>query len=289
MQENFGAFERCVRKAEALKKKMRVALVCPDEGVARVALRAKARGLAEPVAFGMEPIEGMQTQLAGSPQEAAENALELCVKGGADTVMKGLLNTNTFLKTVVRSSFRTSYLTHCSILDIEGFGHPIVVSDGTVTPFPDLSQKIEITKNAVRCARLLERAPVKVAVLSANELVLPGIPSGSDARELSRMAGEGAIPEAVVDGPIALDSALSKEACEKKGLRFAFTPPADVLICPDLESAAMLIKAAVYLAKACVAGLLWGARRPIVLTSRADSEESKYVSLCLCKLAMEEE
>jgi len=122
--------------------------------------------------------------------------------------------------------------------------------------------------------------------LSANELILPGIPSGNDAAILCKMAERGQIASAVIDGPMALDSAFSKEACEKKGLRFAFEPPADVLIAPDLESAAMFIKSAVYLAGARVAGVLWGTRNPVVLTSRADSEDAKYVSLCLCKLAV---
>jgi len=138
-----------VSVAEALKKKMRVALVCPDEGwlVWRSARRPGGWRNLSPSA--MEPIEGCRHNSLEAPGGGGKRSGAVCERR-RDTVMKGLLNTNTFLKTVVRSSFRTSYLTHCSILDIEGFGHPIVVSDGTVTPFPDLSQKIEITKNAVR-------------------------------------------------------------------------------------------------------------------------------------------
>jgi len=286
MKKELNAFSECIRKAEALKGSFRVALVYPDDGMARIARLARERGVAEPIAFSRENIEGIETRVVESPEEAVEKALELCLEGGADTLMKGLLNTNIFLKAIVRSPFKTGYITHCSILEIPGFEKSFVVSDGTVTPFPDLAQKVEITRNAVCCAQLLGKSVVDVAVLSANELVLPGIPSGSDAAVLCKMAERGQIASAVIDGPMALDSALSKNACEKKGLRFAFEPPADVLIAPDLESAAMFIKSAVYLAGARVAGVLWGTRNPVVLTSRADSEDAKYVSLCLCKLAV---
>lgn len=286
MKKELDVFAECIRKAEALKGIFRVALVYPDDGLVRIARLAKEKGVAEPIAFSSESIAGIETRLAGSPEEAVEKALELCLQGGADTLVKGLLNTNTFLKAIVKSPFKTGYITHCSVLAIPGFEKAVVVSDGTVTPFPDLAQKVEIIKNAVRCARLLGKSVVDVAVLSANELVLPGIPSGTDAAVLCKMAERGQITSAVIDGPMALDSALSKSACEKKGLRFAFEPPADVLIAPDLESAAMFIKSAVYLAGARVAGVLWGTRNPVVLTSRADSEDAKYVSLCLCKLAV---
>lgn len=286
MKRESDAFADCARKAEALKGDFRVALVYPDAGMVRMAHLAQEKGVAEPIAFSKENVAGIETHVVGSPEEAVEEALELCLQGGADTLVKGLLNTHTFLKAIVKSPFKTSYITHCSVLAVPGFEKPFVVSDGTVTPFPDLAQKVEITRNAIRCAQLLGKSVVNVAVLSANELILPGIPSGSDAAVLCKMAERGQIASAVIDGPMALDSALSREACEEKGLRFAFEPPADVLIAPDLESAAMFIKSAVYLAGARVAGVLWGTRNPVVLTSRADSEDAKYVSLCLCKLAV---
>lgn len=286
MRKESEAFAECMCRAEALKGNFKVALVCPEEGMVRVARKARERCVAEPIAFTMEKIEGIETHLVGSPEEAVEKALQFCLQGGADTLAKGHLNTNLFLKAIVKSPFRTGYLTHCSVLEIPGFEKPIIVSDGTVTPCPNLAQKVEITKNAIRCARILRNVVPNVAILSANELILPGIPSGSDAAILSKMVERGQIAGAVIDGPMALDSALSSEACDKKGLRFAFKPPADVLIAPDLESAVMLIKSAVYLAGARVAGILWGTRNPVILTSRADSEEAKYISLCLCKLAV---
>ncbi|RIE07307.1 MULTISPECIES: phosphate acyltransferase [Candidatus Cryosericum] len=286
MKRDSDAFADCVHRAETLKGDFRVALVCPDAETARMASLAKERGVAEPIAFGTQNVAGIETRVVGSPEEAVEGAVELCLQGGADTIMKGLLNTHTFLKAIVKSPFKTGYITHCSVLAIPGFEKPVVVSDGTVTPFPNLAQKVEITRNAIRCAQLLGKNVVNVAVLSANELILPGIPSGNDAAILCKMAERGQIASAVIDGPMALDSAFSKEACEKKGLHFAFEPPADVLIAPDLESAAMFIKSMVHLAGAQVAGVLWGTRNPVVLTSRADSERAKYVSLCLCKLAV---
>ncbi len=285
MREMSEILAGCVLKAESEGSAFRVALICPDESLIKVARLAREKGLADPVAFNAEKIEGIETHLAKGPEDAMERALGLCAQGSLDTLVKGLVNTNVFLKGIVKSAFRTGYLTHCSILDIPGFDRPLVVSDGTVTPNPDLSQKVEILRNAVYCSKLLGTARPNVALLSANELVVPGIPSGSDAAILSVMAKRGQVADAVVDGPMALDSALSADACEKKGLRFSFRPPADVLIGPDLESAAMLIKSAVHLAGAMVAGILFGTKCPIVLTSRADSEEAKYLSLCLCKLA----
>lgn len=285
MREMSEILTRCVRKGEADGSAFRVALICPDESLIKIAKLAKERGLADPMAFNAEKIEGIETYVTKGPEDAIERALELCMQGRLDTLVKGLVNTNVFLKCIVKSAFRTGYLTHCSILDLPGFDRPLIVSDGTVTPNPDLSQKVQILRNAVYCSEILGTSRPNVALLSANELVLPGIPSGIDAAILSVMAKRGQVADAVVEGPMALDSALSAEACEKKGLRFSFRPPADILIAPDLESAAMLIKSAVHLAGAIVAGILLGTKCPIVLTSRADSDEAKYLSLCICKLA----
>ena len=285
MREMTKILANCIQKAESSGSRFRVALICPDEGLIEIAILARDKGLADPLVFSMKTMDGIETQIVKSPEEAVEKALELCVNGSVNTLVKGLVNTNVFLKSIVRSAFRTGYLTHCSILDIPGFEKPFVVSDGTVTPNPNLAQKIEILRNAVYCSKLIGISRPNVALLSANELILPGIPSGSDAAIISVMALRGQVADAVIDGPIALDSALSSEACEKKGLNFSFKPPADILIAPDLESAAMLIKSAVHLAGAMVAGILLGTKCPIVLTSRADSKEAKYLSLCICKLA----
>lgn len=285
MREISEPLTRCIQRAESNGSTFKVALICPDEGLVKIAMLAKEKGLADSLAFSTRKIEGIETYLVNSPEEAIEKALELCAQGSLDTLVKGLVNTNIFLKGVVRSAFRTGYMTHCSILDIPGFEKPLIVSDGTVTPNPDLVQKVAILRNAVHCSKILGETKPKVALLSANELVLPGISSGSDAAILSVMARRGQVADAIVDGPMALDSALSKEACEKKGLRFSFQPPADILIAPDLESAAMLIKSAVHLAGAMVAGVLFGTKCPIALTSRADSDDAKYLSLCICKLA----
>ena len=285
MKEEINTFSECIRKAEALNSNFKIALVCPDESMARVARLAKKKGISDSIAFNMQKIQGIETHIVENPLEAVEKALELCIQGEADTLAKGLLNTNIFLRPIVKSSFKISYITHCSALEIKGFERPLIVSDATVTPFPDLEQKVEIIKNSVRCAQLFGKNIVNVAILSANELVLKEFSSGTDAAILSKMAERGQISSAIIDGPMALDSAISKEAMLKKGLSFAFDPPADVLIAPDLESAAMLVKSAVYFAQAQVAGILWGTKNPIVLTSRADTDEAKYVSLCLCKLA----
>jgi len=289
MTKEFGPFSGSIAAAESLGTPCKVAIVCPDEAAVRAGLMAEASGLAKSCAFGTEVAGNIETCLAGSQEEALAKAIDFCVANDNAILMKGHINTNLFLKAIINSPFRSGYLTHCSVLGLAGRETPLVVSDGTVTPCPDLAQKAEITRNAIRCAHIFAGPrPVSVAILSANELVLPGVSSGSDAAILAKMAERGQISGAVVEGPMALDSALSKAACERKGLHFAFEPPADVLIAPDLESGAMLVKSAVYLAGASVAGMLFGARRPVVLTSRADTEVAKYISLCLCKLAMAE-
>lgn len=248
--------------------------------------RSLKNNLAEIIAIHNESISGIQTIIVKSPEKAILKSFNFIKNGKVDTIAKGLVNTAKFLSRIVCSDFRTGYITHTSIIEVPGFSNLFVISDGTVTPKPNLEQKIEIIKNSIKCAKLLGIEKPKVALLSANELVLEDIPSGYDAAIISKMAERGQINDAIIDGPMALDSALSLEAVCSKKLTFSFNPPADVLIAPDLESGALLIKSAVYFAKSAVAGVLWGTRKPIILTSRADTTEAKYISMCICKLAM---
>lgn len=280
------SFKAIKQKAEALKIKFQIALVNPDTEMIDAGRRALENNLAEIIAIHNESINSIKTIIVKNPEEAILNSLDLVMIGKVDTVAKGFVNTAKFLSKVVSSNFRTGYLTHTSIIEVPGFSNLFVISDGTVTPHPNLEQKIEIIKNSIRCAQLLGIEKPKVALLSANELVLKDISSGHDATIISKMAKCGQITGAIIDGPMALDSALSLEAVHSKKLTFSFNPPADVLIAPDLESGALLIKSAIYFGKAAVAGVLWGTRRPIILTSRADTAEAKYISMCICKLAM---
>lgn len=279
-------FTTIAQRAEDMPGKLRLALVYPDETLIEAAQQAVQKDVVEIVALSRTSIPGLPTKQIASPKEAILKAIELTTCGKVDTLAKGLVNTSTFLSKLVASELRSGYVTHTSILEVSGFPNVFVISDGTVTPQPTLEQKVDIVKNGIRCSELLGVNTPKVALLSANEMILPGVPSGHHAAILCKMAERGQLPSACIDGPIALDSALSAEAVRKKHLSFAFDPPADVLIAPDLESGAFLIKAAVYFGKANVAGLLWGTQKPIVLTSRADTARAKYISICLCKLAV---
>ncbi len=279
-------FKKIIQIAESLKFEFKIALVYPDAELIEAGKRALKNNLAKITAIHNESINDIQTIIAKSPEEAMTTSIDLAINGEVDTIAKGLVNTAKILSKIINSKFRVGYLTHTSILEVPGFNNLFIISDGTVTPQPNIEQKIEIIKNSIKCAKILGIKKPKVALLSVNELVLKDITSGSDATVISKMAKNGQITDAIIDGPMALDSALSLEAVNRKNLNFSFDPPADVLIAPDLESGALLIKSAVYFGKAVVAGLLWGTQRPIVLTSRADSAEAKYISMCICKLAI---
>jgi phosphate butyryltransferase len=279
-------FKEIIQRAELLKYEFKIALANPDAELIDAGRRALKNNLAKITAIHNEFINGIQTIIVKTPEEAIMTSIDLAISGEVDTVAKGLVNTAKFLSKIINSKFRVGYLTHTSILEVPGFNNLFIISDGTVTPQPNIEQKIEIIKNSIKCAKILGIERPKVALLSANELILKDISSGSDATIISKMAKNGQIADATIDGPMSLDSALSLEAVNRKKLNFSFTPPADILIAPDLESGALLIKSAVYFGKAVVAGLLWGTQRPIVLTSRADTTEAKYISMCICKLAI---
>lgn len=279
-------FKKIIKRAESIKSEFKVALVNPDAELIEAGRWALKNNLAKIIAIHNELINGIQTIKVKSPEEAIITSIDLAMIGEVHTIAKGFVNTAKFLSKVINSNFRVGYVTHTSIIEVLGFNNLFVISDGTVTPQPDIGQKIEIIRNSINCAKILGIEKPKVALLSANELVLRDLSSGSDATIISKMAKNGQIADAIIDGPMALDSALSLEAVNRKKLTYSFNPPADVLIAPDLESGAFLIKSAVYFGKAVVAGLLWGTKRPIVLTSRADTAEAKYISICICKLAV---
>lgn len=279
-------FQKIVNEAELLNANFKIALVNPDIELIRASERALKTNLAKFVAISSQPINGIETITVENPEEAILKSLELVSTGKVHTMAKGLVNTAQFLSKIISSNFKVGYITHTSILEVPGFDNLFVVSDGTVTPKPNIEQKIEIIKNSIHCARILGVKNPKVALLSANELVLKDISSGHDAEQISKIAKNGLLDNGIIDGPMQLDSALSAEAMNRKKLHFSFNPPADVLIAPDLESAALLIKSAVYFGRALVAGVIWGTRQPIILTSRADTSEAKYISMCICKLAI---
>jgi phosphotransacetylase len=201
--------------------------------------------------------------------------------------MKGSLHTDELMAEVVRkdTGLRTERrISHAFIMDVPTYPKPLVVTDAAINIFPDLETKADIVRNAVDMAHAFGRDMPKVAILSAVETVTPKIPSTIDAAALCKMAERGQITGALLDGPLAFDNAISKEAAEIKGIRSEVAGDADILLVPDLEAGNMLAKQLTFLANADAAGIVLGARVPIILTSRADTVRARMASCAVAVL-----
>jgi len=219
--------------------------------------------------------------------ESAAKAVELVRKGEADILMKGHLHTDDFLRAVLRAEvgLRTDrLLSHVFILQIPMYHKLLAITDAAINIAPDLMQKAAIIQNAVDMLRQLGIDTPKVAALSAIETVNPKIPSTVDAACLHKMAERGQIKNALVDGPMAFDNAISSEAAREKGIHSAVAGDVDVVLVPDIDAGNILYKNLEYLANARIAGLVMGARAPIVLTSRSDPPQARVHSLALANL-----
>ena len=218
--------------------------------------------------------------------EAAEKAVELARQGRVEALMKGSLNTGELMRAVlhktrgIRSERRVS---HVFAFDVPTYPRPLLVSDAAINIAPSLAAMRDITQNAIDLAHALRIASPKVALLSAVETITPDIHSTLTAAALCKMAERGQITGGALDGPLAFDNAVSLAATEVKGIVSAVAGRADILIAPDLEAANILAKQLIYLADAQGAGILMGARLPIILTSRADSPLERMAS---CSLAI---
>ena len=217
-------------------------------------------------------------------REAAWQVMKLVSDGQADIAMKGKVETGDFLRAALSRdlNLRTGRLfTHVAIFEIPEFDRLIFISDAGVTVAPDLEQKVQIVQNAIDVAQALEISQPRVAVLAATETVNPKIPTTLDAANLSKMADRGQIRGGLVDGPLALDNAISPESARIKGIRSEVAGYADILIAPDIEAGNVLAKAITYFAQGKMAGVVVGARCPLILPSRSDTREAKLVSLAL--------
>ncbi|HOY88380.1 MAG TPA: phosphate acyltransferase [Bacillota bacterium] len=215
---------------------------------------------------------------------AADAAVEAVRSGRCGILMKGFVQTKDFMKAVldkITGLKRSGVLSQVGIYQIEGMGRLILMADVGICITPDLTQKAQIVTGAAAVARAFGNPCPKVAALSSVEVVNPSIPGSEDARELKVMAERGLLGKLVLDGPLALDNAVSQEAAAHKGISSEVAGYADVLLAPDLNSGNMMAKAAVYFAKAKAAGVVTGAQCPIVLTSRADSDETKFNSIAV--------
>ncbi|WP_374502908.1 bifunctional enoyl-CoA hydratase/phosphate acetyltransferase, partial [Zoogloea sp.] len=218
---------------------------------------------------------------------SAETAVRLARNGEVEALMKGSLHTDELMSEVVskETGLRTARrLSHVFMADVPTYPHPLLITDAAINIEPSLADKVHIIQNAIELAIMMGVPEPKVAILSAVETVNEKIRSTLDAAALCKMADRGQIKGGLLDGPLAFDNAVSLVAAKTKGIRSAVAGQADILVVPDLESGNMVAKQLEYLADALMAGVVLGARVPIVLTSRADTAETRTASCAIAQL-----
>ena len=240
--------------------------------------QARIHGAAKAAGLNLGDIE-----IVDSPHsvESAVRAVALVREGRAEALMKGSLHTDELLGAVVKreTGLRTARrISHCFVMDVPGHEDALIVTDAAVNIAPTLADKVDIVQNAIDLAHALGVAEVRVAILSAMETVNPDVPSTLEAAALCKMADRRQITGALLDGPLALDNAIDLEAAKIKNLDSPVAGRANVLVVPDLEAGNMLAKSLTFLAGADAAGIVLGARVPIILTSRADSITARLAS-----------
>jgi len=292
-------FERLLADAESLPP-IPTAVVAPEEeeslGGALLAARhtliepiligdpAKIRAAAEE---GGHDITNVRIVDVADHKLAAARAVAMVHDGEAKAVMKGYLHTDVFLGAIVarETGLRMGRrLSHVFVMDVPGLDHLLMVTDAAINIAPDLQTKADIVQNAIYLAHSLGIAEPKVGVLSAVEMVNPAIPSTLDAAALSKMADRGQIEGGLVDGPLAMDNAVDLGAARTKGIRSVVAGQAQILVAPNMEAGNMLAKELTFLAHARAAGIVVGAKCPIILTSRADDERSRLASCAVAAL-----
>jgi phosphate butyryltransferase len=292
-------FDTLIDRAAPLPA-LRTALVWPSSAEALVgAMQAAAQTIIAPLLVGDEPairaaaaaagidLAGAEIVAAATDRAAAARAVALVHEGRADAVMKGHLHTDDLLRPVMErdTGLRIGRrLTHVFVMDVPGLGDPLLVTDAAINIAPDLPTKVDIVQNAIDLALSLGIAEPRVGVLSAVETVNPAIPSSLDAALLSKMAERGQITGGLVDGPLAMDNAVDMAAARTKGLRSAVAGQAQVLVVPGIDAGNMLAKQLTFLAHAEAAGLVLGAKVPVILTSRADSAKARLASCAVAAI-----
>jgi phosphate acetyltransferase len=286
-------YEQLIASAQK-QAAIKVAVAHPcDESSMRGVGEAMRLRLIEPILVG--PVErvrraaeqvgldigGVELVDAEHSHASAAKAVELVHAGKAEALMKGSLHTDELMGAVVSkaSGIRTERrISHCFIMDVPGHPAPLIITDAAVNIAPDLDAKVDIIQNAIDLAHAMGAEQVRVAILSAMETVTTKVPSTIEAAALCKMAERGQITGAVLDGPLALDNAISPEAAAIKKIASPVAGRANILVVPDLEAGNMLAKSLSFLAGADAAGIVLGARVPIILTSRADSLLSRLAS-----------
>ena len=297
--ESHRHFDKLLEMAEPLAP-MRTAVVAPEEvNSLRGALLAAEHTLITPILIGDQDkvaqtarenglsLNGIEIVHCASHTEAAQLAVDMIHDTRATAIMKGHLHTDDLLRPILQTigGLKTGRrISHIFVMDVPGLTHLLMVTDAAINIAPDLSTKVDIVQNAIDLARSLGIEVPKVGVLSAVETVNPKIPSTLDAAALSKMAERGQITGGIVDGPLAMDNAVSLSAARTKGLKSLVAGCAEILIAPNLESGNMLAKELSFIAHAEAAGVVMGARCPIILNSRSDSDKSRLASCAVAAL-----
>ena len=289
-------FEHLLQITEGLTPiSMAVAHPCDKESL-RGALLARDRGLIVPTLVGPEDkirqiAEQFAMDLNGCriintlhSHASAEVSVALCRDGEAEALMKGSLHTDELAGEVVKKAtgLRTERrISHVFVMDVPTYPRLMLITDAALNVAPTLEDKVDIVQNAIDLAHILHIPEPKVALLAAVETVNPAMPATLDAAALCKMADRGQIKGGLLDGPLAFDNAISLVAARTKGIKSAVAGQADILLVPDIESGNMLAKQLEYLAEALSAGIVLGAKVPFVLTSRADSAETRTASTAI--------
>jgi phosphate acetyltransferase len=292
-------YERLIAAAKRVPSAKAVVVHPCDETSLRGAAEAAHAGLISPILVGPEvkirhvareqKIDIAKFELADAAHSdaAAAKAVELVRAGQGEMLMKGSLHTDELMREVTASNtgLRTERrISHVFVMDVPTYAETLFVTDAAVNIFPDLDAKRDIVQNAVDLFTAIGLGTPRVAILAAVETVTSKMPATVEAAALCKMADRGQITGAVLDGPLAFDNAIDPQAARIKGIQSPVAGRAQILVVPDLEAGNMLAKNLIYLAKADSAGLVLGARVPIVLTSRADSVRSRMASCAVAVL-----
>ena len=286
-------YERLIARAKQVPPAQTIIVHPCDESSLRGAVEAAELGIIKPILVGPAArinkvaqehklqISGFQVIDAPHSDAAAERAVELIHEGKGELLMKGSLHTDELMRAVTNSKtgLRTARrISHVFIMDVPTYTDTLFVTDAAINIAPDLDAKRDIIQNAVDLFTQVGLGTPRVAILSAVETVTSKIPSTIDAAALCKMADRKQITDAIIDGPLAFDNAISPEAARIKGIQSPVAGKAQILVVPDLEAGNMLAKNLIFLSKADSAGLVLGARVPVILTSRADSVRSRMAS-----------
>lgn len=289
-------FAQLMKEAREVGPKTVAIAAAHEQEILLAAEDAEKRGLADCILVGDRTVIGEIAEQASihigrmmvihepEPKQAARKVMELVRLGHAQIAMKGKIETGDFLRAALDREVGLRVgrlLTHVGIFEIPGFDRLIFISDAGVVVAPTMEQKIEIVQNAIYVARRLGVEQPKVAILAATEMVNPKIPTTLDAANLSKMADRGQIEGGLIDGPLALDNAISPESAQIKGIKSDVAGRADILIPPDVEAANVLAKAITYFAKGNMAGVVVGGKSPLIVASRSDPHETKLASMAL--------